>query len=201
MKLVEIRKKQILDLCKTLLEVYTSYLEREELELINGILNDFNDENISLLEEKLLPIVSKIWQLELASGKYVVISWNKYAKEKEKKALTFATISKNDEVTSFRNLTEGTLYKISFASLIGALDKDGATLIEDASKENEFTIGTIDDKVINSYNGATRLITPYQLVSSNNSDYKSKHNELILKTALIEEVGPYTLDDNVRKGK
>lgn len=195
--LEEKRKKQLLDFCKTCIEVYKSYLTNDELKLIDEILKSINDKDLKFLEERLMPIVSKIWEIELDSDKYIIISWNKFAKEKNKHDITFATISRKDEINSFCDLKEGTEYKISFASLIGALNKDGATLIEDLNHKNEYTIATVGDKVINSYNGATRLITPYQLVSLDlKSDYKSNYNELILRTDMIEEIGPYTLDSS-----
>ena len=200
MNLIDIRKKQLLELCKTCLGVYSSYLDSDELKLINNISN--NIDNLVEIEEKLLQIVSKIWERELATGEYIVISWNKFATEKRKKGITFATLNKKGKIVPFCGLTSGKEYKISFPAIVGALNKDGATLFEDFSKKNDYTIGTIGDKVINSYNGATRLITPYQLISDNlENDYKSLHNELILKTDLIEEIGPFVLDDNSFKAK
>ena len=195
--LTEIRKKQLLDVCKTCIEIYNSYLTIEELELINNILKNINNHDLKILEERILPIVNKIWEIELDSDKYRIVSWNKFAHEKNKHDITFATISRKDEIIPFCDLKDGTEYKISFASLIGALNKDGATLIEDLNHKNEYTIAMVGDKVINSYNCATRLITPYQLVSLDlDSGYKSNYNELILKTSMIEEVGPFTLDSS-----
>ena len=195
--LVEKRKKQLLDVCKTCIKVYRSYLINDELKLIDEILKGINDKDLKLLEERMMPVVSKIWEIELSSDKYKIISWNKFATEKDKHDITFATISRKDEIIPFCDLKEGTEYRISYASLIGALNKDAATLIEDSSHKNQYTIATIGDKVVNSYNGATRLITPYQLVSLDlDSGYKSNYNELILKTSMIEEIGSFTLDSS-----
>lgn len=193
MKIQNLREKQIIDLAKTCLEIYLSYLTKEDIAIIYDVINNLKD-NYTDLENKLKPIVQKIWDIELASGNYVIVSWQKYANKKENQPITFATISKKEQIVSFCNLTEGTMYEISYDALIGALPKDAATLIED--KENDYTIGKIGSKAINSYNGATKLITPYQLVQLDaNNDYKSKHNELILKTDLIKEIGPFSLDN------
>lgn len=185
MEIKQLRQKQILEFCKSCLNDYLSYLTINEIAFIKNILNDqiFDKSQI----DKLLNIAEKIWNNELATDKYVVISWSKYAEQKEKSFITFATLSRKDDIISFCNSNLGIEYSITFKALIGALNKDGATLIEDISKKNEYTLAIIDNKVINSYNGATRLITPIQLLDQTNNDYPSKHNELILDSRYITE--------------
>ncbi len=199
MKILEIRKNQILELCKYLRNEYDYILTNSELEEIIKIYDnlekidiiDFNLINMSTTF--LLPIVQRVWEEELNSNEYIVISWNKHANKIQQSPVTFATLSRKNNIISFCGLTEGTEYEINFSSLIGCLNKDGATLIEDESKRNEFTIASIGNKVINSYNGATKLITPKQLLEQTNNDYHTNYNELILDSALIKEIGPYEI--------
>ncbi len=194
MDIKKLRKKQILELCKSLLEDYVDDLTEVEKKNVQNSLDSIslnNDSFFRKISEELLPIVEKIWNKELESGKYIVISWNKYSNEKPKGLVTFATISEVDHIVSFCDLTEGIQYKITYDSIIGALNKDGATLIENLDKKNAYTIGIIGNKVINSYNGATRFITPKQLFQNQDHNYPSKHNELILDSRFIQKIGVY----------
>ena len=201
MKIIEIRKNQLIELCQYLINEYSHILTSKELEIVEeiysyiGKIDIINFELVNKLTNLFSPIVEKVWKEELKSGDFVIVSWNKYANKSTKDAITFATLSKRNEIISFCNLTEGIEYEIDYSSIIGCLDKDGATLIEDKTKNGEYTIGTINDKVINSYNGATKLITPKQLVAKTNNEYYTNYNELILYSALIKEIGPYKIDD------
>ena len=179
-----LRKKQMLEFCRSALNDYNNLFGNEEINLINSFLQNKEEDT-----NKLLSISKKIWDYELASGKYKVVSWNKYAHVKENQDIIFATLCTIDNMVSFCDMQEGIEYEINFESLIGALNKDGATLIEDISKQNKYTIGIINNKVINSYNGATKIITPKQLLNSDDNNYKSKHNELILNAQLIKKIG------------
>ena len=58
-------------------------------------------------------------------------------------------------------------------------------------KDTYSTIYEYDDKVVNSYNLDTKIITPMQLVRGCNSGYKSNHNELVLDSSKIIEIGIY----------
>lgn len=196
MNIKDLKNKQIYELTSSLLKDYGHLLEKEDIEQINLATN--NDLQLEEKEKILLPIVKKVWDKELESGNYVVISWNKAAKPPKRDDIVFATLSTKDNIVSFCDACDGIEYEISFDALIGALECDAATLIEDASKEGDYTIGRINDKVINSYNGATRLITPKQLLDSSHNTYKSKHNELILNSHLIKVVGSYTREKNYK---
>ena len=192
--LKEIRKKQVLNVCKSLLEDYINILTKEEVDTIQRVLNA----NLSYEEayDLLIPIVEKVWNYDLASGEYKVISWTKHPTFKESsKGVIFATISKKDDIITFCDAVEGMEYAITFKSLIGALEKDGATLFEDKDKVNEYTSAVIKDRAINSYNGATKLITPKELVGERDIDYKSKHNELILDLRYVKQIGPYVREE------
>ena len=185
MEIKQLRQKQILEFCKSCLKDYLNYLTVDEISFIRNILNSQIFDKTQT--DELLNIAEKIWDNELATDKYVVISWSKFAEQKRKKFVTFATLSRKEDIISFCNSNLGIEYSITFKALIGALNKDGATLIEDLNKKNDYTLAIIDNKVINSYNGATKLITPIQLLDQSDNDYHSKHNELILDTRYITE--------------
>lgn len=204
MRLIEIRKAQIIELCQYIQEYYKEYLTIDELEKVNQInqkvnLNSLNVNEINAITAFFLPIVNRIWDIELKSGDYIIISWNKYYEENQDKPLTFATISKRNNIVSFCELGEGTEYEISYSSIIGCLYKDGATLIEDLDKKNEYTIGMMNGKVINSYNGATKLMTPEQLVAKRENNYYTNYNELILDTRLIKKIGKYEMNSITKR--
>lgn len=190
MNIEVLRKKQALEFCKTCLTHYTKYLKEEEINQINEMIthNTFNE----FLQQKLTSIAEKIWNNELESGKYKVISWSKFRNQKKKDFITFATLNTEEDLTSFCNSDLGIEYAITYQSIIGALNKDGATLIEDIDKKNDFTLAIINNKVINSYNGATKLITPIQLLDKSDNTYPSKHNELILDSSRIKEIKEIT---------
>ncbi len=181
------RERQIYELINSLIKDYAFLLSEEDRTTIDECLDEDGPYNkkSTLLE----PIVAKIWDHELQSDQYAIISWNKNVNGPNRSLVTFATISQRDDLITFCDAQEGLEYAITYDSILGALAKDAATVIEDISRKNEFTIATINDKVINSYNGATRLITPKQLLDSSNNDYRSKHNELILDSKKICEIG------------
>ena len=133
-------------------------------------------------------IAQMIWEKELLSGEYAVISWNKSLTLPNRDKITYATLSRRDNLIRFCGSDNGIELNITFESIIGAINKDGATLLE--NKYNEYTVGKIDGKFVNSYNGATKLITPFQLV---NLDQSYLYNELILDSSKIEIKGPITL--------
>ena len=182
MKITDLKAKQYWLFCKSCLKDYINILNNDDLEIIKKGQTDLTN------------IAKKIWNYELNTNEYVIISWNKYATNKEKKSIVFATISKRDQINAFCDLSEGTIYEITYDAIIGALNKDGATLFEDY--ENEYTIGKINDKFINSYNGATKLITPKQLIDQSENNYHSKYNELILDATKIKEVAKYKSPNN-----
>lgn len=192
----KIIKEHLINLCQSLLNDYTEILSKEEQETIKKILGELLlNEYDQKFEFPLLQILEKVWTIELESGEYFIISWNKYFNPKENGPITFATLNTKEFLSSFCNMQEGILYKITWDSIIAACPKDGATLIEEEDKESEYTIGKIGDKVINSYNKATRLVTPRQLIDSEHNNYPSKHNELILNTKHIIAIRPIDLEN------
>lgn len=200
MNIEQIKIKQILELSKSIFENYMNYLSSHEIDKIRELVLKSKNEsylNIKEVEEFFTPILERIWNQELKSGKYIIISWNKYAENKESRDVTFATLSKVDNIITFCNLEEGTEYEISWQALLGACPTDGATLIQEKEKRSKYTIGEINGKVINSFNHASKFFTPIQLVGEVPNNYKSKHNELILDSALIREIGKINLNDRM----
>lgn len=201
LKLEEKRKQQLKNVCQSLMIDYLECLNKQDIEKIKKILERINESNkIENLENKILPIVEKIWDAELSSGKYLIISWYKHTTDElPQKIVTYATISEKDNIIQFCDLRLGVIYKINYKSIIGALNRDGATVVEDIDKKNKYTIGIIGDKVINSYNGATKLITPKQLINPINNSIQTKHNELILDNRYISVIGTYEVPLEYRK--
>lgn len=193
MNIKKLRIFQITEVIRSLINDYNNLLDKEEISTLNSIINNLDSFNYENIVVSLSKIIKKIWNIELSSQKYCIISWNKYSKEKVKGIITSATLSLKTDIISFCEANIGIEYRITYDSILGACPKDAATLVENLDRKNDFTIAVIGDKIINSYNGATKLITPKQLVNNNDNDYPSKHNELILDTRLIEEIGPIIL--------
>lgn len=183
------KKKQIIELLYSLIHDYKNCLAKEDYEVIDNIQKNIENITIEEIETKLLPTVGKVWDYDLKNHNFKIISWNKGVIPPNRESIVFATLSEATNLKSFCDSTEGIEYEISFKALIGACPKDGATLIENESKINDYTIAKIGNKVINSYNGATKYITPKQLLSCQDNNYKSKHNELILDSRYIKEIG------------
>jgi hypothetical protein len=175
-----IRKMQRLIFLKCLKEHYNMFYP-----FFAEVINNPDDDKY---DSRLEVIAQMIWEKELLSGEYAVISWNKSVTLPDRDKITYATLSKRDNLIRFCGSDNGIELNITFDSIIGAINKDGATLLE--NKYNEYTVGKIDGKFVNSYNGATKLITPFQLV---NLDQSCLYNELILDSRKIEVKGPITI--------
>ncbi len=197
MQLAKIHQKQILEVSKSLLTDYQKDLLPKEIEEIKKIIK----QPPSFLASSLIlePILQKIWDKELITGNYKVIAWTKSGKKEHSKEriVIFATISEKDNIVSFCDLTIGEEYAITYDSILGAYLKDGATLLED--KKNEYTIGQIKDKYINSYNGASKLFTPKQLVAPRQTNYPSNHNELILNPQKIKYIKQIEIENSPKR--
>ena len=116
MKITDLRLKQILLFCKSCLNDYQDILSKEDLEIIKNYQNN---------EDNLLKIAKKIWDYELNTNEYLVISWNKYTFDKKKRGIVFATISKKDEINAFCNLDSGTILhdKIQLSNIINDINQ------------------------------------------------------------------------------
>lgn len=161
----------------------------------NYILEDIS--SALLCEDYLKPLIFKCWDFENKNG-CQYISWFKNDFLRDMPPVVSATFSSGNE-DSFCNSRYGINYEVFIDGFLGACNKDAATLIEDSSRNSIYTIGKIaDDKVINSYNLATPIITPHQVFDKSSNDYKSKHNEIILDSRFIKPVSvTYTNDDDL----
>ena len=188
MDVSKLKKEKIKDAINSIIADYGFLNDEIDIENIKNISFSVNELPVSDLERLLTPYIKRIWDYELSNGEYHIISWNKNATPPTR---TFATISKGYDILSICNSDNGSEYQITYDAIIGGSVKDGATVIEDKSKKSDFTIYEYDDKVVNSYNLDTKIITPMQLIRGCNSGYKSNHNELVLDSSKIIEIGIY----------
>lgn len=191
MKLHKIKIEQVLYLCDNLLKHYISFLTTDERNIVRFVVQNVLNKSYNESERLLLPIVEKIWNIELASGNYVVVSWNKNVISPKRDVVTFATFSEKNNIIPFCDAVEGIEYRISFESILGALWKDGATFVDRTGdlEENEYVIAKVGNRTVFSFNGATRLITPKQLIEIRAE--VCGYNEIILDSSKIEVIGPY----------
>lgn len=185
MSIEELRRRQLFDLLRSLVSDYGYLLSNEDLKFIAEIKNNGIKDNL----EKLEFLVSKIWQNELESGNYRVISWNKTVFGSDRDSLIFATLSTSYNIIPFCDAIDGIEYDISYDAILGACPKDGATI--PVSKVDEYTIAVINNQAYSSYNGATRLITPKQLVRLSDNNYHTCYNELILDATKVKPLGAF----------
>lgn len=191
MDISKLKKDKIKEAINSIIVDYGFLNDEFDKENIKKISFNVNNLPVSDLERLLTPYIKRIWDYELSNGEYHIISWNKNATAPTRKHLTFATISKGCDIVSFCDSNNGYEYEITYDAIIGGCIKDGATIIEDKSKKSDFTIFEYDDKVVNSYNLDTKIITPMQLIRGCDSGYKSNHNELVLDSSKIKEIGIY----------
>lgn len=170
-------------------------LNEEINQIKNGTINLESIYSLLLCEDYLKPLVFRCWNFE-KNNNYRFISWFKNDFIGEMPSVISATFSCNNDDT-FCNSRYGISYEVFINGFLGACNKDAATLIEDKSKRSIYTIGeTGDDRVINSYNLATPIITPLQTFDKSANCYKSKHNEIILDSRFIKPTSVVYFDDN-----
>lgn len=185
MKIDVLRKRQLFDLLDSLVNDYRYLLSNDDLKLISDISN-FGIDNY---RSKLEVVVERVWQSELDSSQYKVISWNKTVEGPDRDKMIFATLSYKDDIIPFCDATDGIEYEIMYDAIYGASPRDGATI--PVSSVDDYTIAVIDGQAFSSYNGATRLITPKQLVRLDDSNYHTVYNELILDASKVKKVSNY----------
>lgn len=185
MNVCEIRKKQVNEVIHYLLSHYKELFNDDEIKNINNISCLVDSVSYNEMERLLSNYVKRTWDHDLNSGEYIVVTWNKNVTPPNRSYITFATIGTPDDIVPFCNSVDGTILDISYDAIIGGCVKDGATLVEDLSHENDFTIYKSKNNVINSYNCSTRLITAKQMIMLEKSNYKSLHNELVLDSSKI----------------
>lgn len=186
MNIKAIRQKQIMELIKSLITDYSFLLTENDYNFINSI--SFNNIDDTILE-KIADIVKRVWEYDLNSGEYVIISWNKGVVPPDRSLITFATISKRNDIISFCDSDNGIEYSIEYDAILGALPKDGATL--PVKHPDEYTIAVIKGQAFSSYNCATKFITPKQLINLKDCNYNYKYNELVLDSSKIKMLAEY----------
>lgn len=185
MSINDIRRRQLFDLLRSLVNDYDYLLSNDDLKLVSDISINGIGDHLEELED----LVSKVWKSELESNQYKVISWNKTAAGPVRDKLIFATLSTVDEIIPFCDASDGIEYEISYDAIYGACPRDGATI--PVSKTDDYTIAVIDGQAYSSYNAATRLITPKQLVKLDESGYHTCYNELMLDASKVKPLGDF----------
>lgn len=186
----------------SILENYSFLFNEEELKkLVNSVdtLTNIQNESVerqiaivSLIEEELKSYAYRCFSYEKDSS---FISWLKDDNLKDNPTIISSTFSNTTDIT-FCDSKVGIKYDVPIEGFIAACEKDAATLVEILDKRSIYTVGEIGNKVINSYNFATPIITPKQVFDSSNNDYMSKHNEMILDAKRIRPVSVICLDDS-----
>lgn len=153
--------------------------------LENGIISIEKIYSVLKYEEYLKPYIFRCWDYHISNG-YQYVSWFKNDNFGDMPQIISATFSLNG-TESFCDSTYGINYKVFIDGFLGALNRDAATLIEDKSKQSIYTIAFLDnDIIVNSYNLATPIITPKQVLDKRSNTYKSKHNEIILDSRYVQ---------------
>lgn|SRR5574344_597744 len=148
-------------------------------------LKKLNDENIR-------EYLKVIWDDTLNGNEYKVISWFKKDTIGDMPIVVSASLTDMNNIKTFCNSLYGIEYIFPYSAILGGTNGDAATLIEPIERTNEFTIGTIKGKAINSYNRATPIITPIQLLENNDS-----YNEIVLDSSKLIPKSVVYLDDIV----
>lgn len=160
----------------------------------NNIVNIQEIESILEYENYLKTFVFRCWNLEVENG-YRYVSWFKSDKLEEMPPVVSATFS-CEVGDTFCDARYGINYSVKNEGFLGACNKDAATIIEERSKKSIYTIGEINDKIVNSYNLATPIITPLQVLNKSLNSYKLKYNEVILDSRYIKPISVIYLNDN-----
>ena len=186
----------------SILENYSFLFSDEELKKLidsNNTLTNIQNESlerqitiVSLIEEELKEYAYRCFSYEKDSS---FISWLKDDNLKDDLTVISSTFS-NTTDTTFCDSKVGIKYDVPIEGFIAACEKDAATLVETSDRRSIYTVGEIGNKVINSYNFATPIITPKQVFDSSNNDYMSKHNEIILDAKSIRPISIVCLDNS-----
>lgn len=195
---------------KSMIYDYTKLYTTDEINLFNNIHklinnhiekilnNNYTNEEIYEIlkyEDYLKPYIFRCWNYEYKNG-YMYISWFKEDKLNDPPQVVSSTFS-YDINDTFCESRYGINYEVYIDGFLGACSKDAATLIESPFKTSIYTIGkTLDGNIINSYNLATTIITPIQVLDKNLNTYKSKHNEIILDSKYIKPISIIYTNNN-----
>jgi len=169
------------------------------IKLINKIKenNNCKEEINKVLEKEIIlkPFAFRCWKYEVERG-YQFVSWFKNDLLGEMPPVISTTFYKEGEET-FCQSRYGIVYEVTMDGFLGACNKDAATLIEKEKETSIFTIGKIgDEKIINSYNLATLIVTPTQVLNKETNNYKSKHNEIIVDARYSKPISIICMNEN-----
>ena len=175
---------------------YGFLFDKKEIDLFNSYKNilfsNVSHENITKIENELKKYAFRTWKYEFENGnKY--ISWLKDNIYNLKNPVIFSTFG---DVESFCKSVIGIEYDVNFDAFIGACEKDAATMVEGSDRKSIYTIMELDNnRVVNSYNLATPIITPKQATSFTDNTYQSKHNEILLDARYAVPIRIICIDD------
>ena len=189
--------KNILEGVESILFDYHFLFNEDELKIIVDTRKELEYEDdierISNIENKLKEYAFRTWQYEVEQGNSF-IAWLKDGNIRANKEVVSATFGTTEY--PFCGSELGIKYKVDMNAFIAACPKDAATVIESSDKKSAFTIEELpNDRVINSYNFATPIMTPKQVLDQSNNDYKTKYNEIILDGRYAKPIGIVCLND------
>lgn len=189
--------KNILDGIESILFDYHFLFNEDELKVIidtkKELIYEDDIERISNIESKLKTFAFRTWQYEVEQGNSF-IAWLKDGNIKSNKEIISTTFGTTE--FPFCDSQLGIKYSVDMNAFIAACPKDAATVIEPSDKKSAFTIDELpNNKVVNSYNFATPIITPKQVLDQSNNDYKTKYNEIILDGRYAKPIGIVCLND------
>ena len=140
------------------------------------------------LESILKAYIFRCWEHEINEGARL-ISWFKSDKIGKMPIFISCTLLPGDvkEYNTFCQSRYGIAYDLCLEGFLGACSKDAATILVNESLKNIFSIGESEtSQIVNSYNLATPVMTPKMILSDDNNDYPSKHNEIILDSRFVK---------------
>ena len=179
-----------------MIQDYAFLYNDEELLLLRNMLEMINSsqniDTINLVEEKLKGLAFKTWEYDESQGNHF-IHWLKKDTLNTKNPIISSTFG---DVESFCNSVVGIRYKTNIHGFLGACEKDAGVIVEESNRQSIYTIKVLDDgRVVNSYNLGTTIMTPKIAMDTENNDYKSKHNEIILDASIAFPVEVVCIDN------
>ena len=186
----------ILESIKSMIEDYTFLYSAKELVVLKNMLDIISSfqtlDTINLVEETLKELAFRTWEYEEKQGNHF-IHWLKNDVLNTENPVISSTFG---DVEPFCNSEIGIRYKTNIKGFLAAREKDAGVVVEENNHQSMYTIKVLDDgRVINSYNLGTPIITPIIAMNTNNTDYKSKHNEIVLDASIAVPVEVICLND------
>ena len=186
----------ILQSIKSMILDYTFLYSDEELLLLKSMLEKISNsqdlDTINLVEEKLKELAFRTWEYEEEQGNHF-IHWLKHDVLNTDNPVLSSTFG---DVEPFCNSKVGIRYKTNIHGFLGAREKDAGVVVEDGHRQSMYTIKVLEDgRVVNSYNLGTPIMTPKIAMDTNDNNYKSRHNEIVLDASIAIPVEIVCNDD------